>query len=156
MTHKVQKHKSKLWREPWLPYFALIVVWYSIFSDDDAIFFLHKWTQQQCNIKQIKSIYLLGLWKKITSMTLQNDWIKHFKQKKKKKAIMHKNRKDSKYVPAFWQVWYTRIKENEVRMVKAGVNIIIHDTRVTPTSMTCCSCTINGFSIVTKTYILSP
>lgn len=117
-------------------------------------FFLHKWTQQQCNIKQIKSIYLLGLWKKITSMTLQNDWIKHFK--KKKKAIMHKNRKDSKYVPAFWQVWYTRIKENEVRMVKAGVNIIIHDRRVTPTSMTRCSCTINGFPIVTKTYILSP
>lgn len=92
--------------------------------------------------------------KKITSMTLQNDWIKHFK--KKKKAIMHKNRKDSKYVPAFWQVWYTRIKENEVRMVKAGVNIIIHDRRVTPTSMTRCSCTINGFPIVTKTYILSP
>lgn len=154
MTHKVQKHKSKLWREPWLPYFALIVVWYSIFSDDDAISFLHKWTQQQCILNRLKASIYWVCGKKITSMTLQNDWIKHFK--KKKKAIMHKNRKDSKYVPAFWQVWYTRIKENEVRMVKAGVNIIIHDRRVTPTSMTRCSCTINGFPIVTKTYILSP
>lgn len=154
MTHKVQKHKSKLWREPWLPYFALIVVWYSIFSDDDAISFLHKWTQQQCNIKQIKSIYLLGLWKKNNKYDSAK-WLNKTFQKKKK-AIMHKNRNDSKYVPAFWQVWYTRIKENEVRMVKAGVNIIIHDRRVTPTSMTRCSCTINGFPIVTKTYILSP
>lgn len=155
MTHKVQKHKSKLWREPWLPYFALIVVWYAIFSDDDAISFLHKWTQQQCNIKQIKSIYLLGLWKKNNKYDSAK-WLNKTFQKKKKKAIMHKNRKDSKYVPAFWQVWYTRINENEVRMVKAGVNIIIHDRRVTPTSMTRCSCTINGFPIVTKTYILSP
>lgn len=138
MTHKVQKHKSKLWREPWLPYFALIVVWYAIFSDDDAISFLHKWTQQQCNIKQIKSIYLLGLWRKNNKYDSAK-WLNKTFKKKKKKAIMHKNRKDSKYVPAFWQVWYTRIKENEVRMVKAGVNIIIHDRRVTPTSMTRCS-----------------
>lgn len=105
-------------------------------------------------IKQIKSIYLLGLWKKNNKYDSAK-WLNKTFQKKKK-AIMHKNRKDSKYVPAFWQVWYTRIKENEVRMVKAGVNIIIHDRRVTPTSMTHCSCTINGFPIVTKTYILSP